>query len=123
MAVGVGECQVLDVLDSLCDAGTLQPQLSLLPAQAATATAFYNIDVRAPDRPGLLLDITTFLSKHDVQLSSNIGTVDPATMQASIILGVRLSSIHELACMIDGLAQIPLVEDVRRLANNKSIRR
>ena len=123
MAVGVGECQVLDVLDSLCDAGTLQPQLSLLPAQAATASAFYNIDVRAPDRPGLLLDITTFLSKHDVQLSSNIGTVEPATMQASIILGVRLSSIHELACMIDGLAQIPLVEDVRRLANNKSIRR
>ena len=122
-AIGVGDRQILDVLDALCGAGVLQPQMSLLPAQTTTASAIYNIDVRAPDRPGLLLDITTFLSKHDVQLTSNIGTVEPKTMEASIILGVRLSGIHELACMIDGLRQIPLVEDVRRVANNRSIRR
>ncbi len=123
LALGAGECQILDILDGLCAAGALQPQLSLLPAQTATASVLYDINVRAPDRSGLLLDITTFLNKHDVQLSSNIGTVEPETMEASIILGVHLASIHELACMIDGLQQIPLIKDVRRVANNKSIRR
>ena len=116
VALGAGDCQILDLLDGLYRSGAVPAQMSLLPG-TALASNIYNIDVRARDRDGLLLDITTFLSKHSVPLLSNTGAVDPVTNEASIAFSARLSGIHELVQVIDGLRQIPMVIDVRRIEN------
>jgi len=116
VALGAGDCQILDLLDGLYRSGAVPAQMSLLPG-SPLASSIYNIDVRARDRDGLLLDITTFLSKHSVPLLSNTGTVDPATNEASIAFSARLSGIHELVQVIDRLRPIPMVIDVRRTDN------
>ena len=120
VALGAGDCQILDVLDGLYSAGAVPAQMSLLPG-SALPSGIYNINVRAQDRDGLLLDISTFLSKRGVQLLSNTGVVDPATQQASIAFSARLSGIHELVQVIDGLRQIPRVIDVRRIENRRRL--
>ena len=90
-------------------------QLTLLPEIRGRGREVFTIDVRAQDREGLLLDITSFLKESGVSLSSNQGSVDDATGIARIVLEVKLASFVELAIVIDGLRQIPGVLDATRL--------
>jgi GTP pyrophosphokinase len=115
IGLAAGDCQTLDIVAESAGERNAPTQLTLLPEMKGRGRESFTIDVRAIDREGLLLDITTFLKESGVSLSSNRGSADEATGIAAIVLDVKLASFVELAVIIDGLRQIPDVIDARRV--------
>lgn len=128
VAIGVGECDVHEVLgevivpeSSAADAQAHPAQMSLLDDPAAVFTEpdgagrNFTIDVLAEDRPGLLMDITAFLGRAGIMLISNSGRVLEETGMAAIDIEVRLRGLVELDGMMDALELIPAVIKTRRV--------
>jgi len=126
MALGTGDCEILDVLRELVDhevaddPGSEPAQMSLLddPAVAAVQSASgrtFAIDVLAEDRPGLLMDITAFLGHAGIMLVSNSGRVLPDSSRAAIEIEVRLGGLLELHGLMDALELIPAVVETHRI--------
>ena len=125
IALGAGDCQILDLLGELLpDEPGIPPlagppaQLSLLEERDTGARtdhlASYSIEVLAEDRSGLLMDVTAFLGSHGIMLVSNRGRVLPDGTQAVIEIEVRLSGLPELLALMDALEMIPGVLQARR---------
>ncbi len=121
VALGCGDCQVLDVLSELLPeaAGTglaaaaVEPmtQMSLIEevTQAEATGASYNLEMLADDRPGLLMDITTFLGSQGIMLLSNSGRVIPGSGDALITIEVQMEGLLEVHKLLDALEMIPAV--------------
>ncbi len=122
-ALAVGDCQILDLLREILDPDAVEradrkapEQMSLLDdsASAPLPVESYIIELLADDRPGLLMDITTYLRRNDIMLVSNRGRVIHGTTMAAIDLEVRLGGVVELMRLMDGLEQIPSVLETHR---------
>jgi len=122
-AIAVGECQSLQFVTELAGVSRGPAQLSLLPGFEGTLRERYAIDVSARNRDGLLLDITSVLKRAGASLQSDRGSVDPNTDLARISLTLSLSTLVELALIIDGLRMIPDVIDARRVELQSSLER
>jgi GTP pyrophosphokinase len=123
LALAIGDCQIVDLVSeilhlesALLTVRSSPAQLSLLddatfqPNPAET----YLIELVAKDRPGLLMDITGYLSRHNIMLVSNHGRVVSESSTALIDLELRLADLVELMRVLDGLEQIPAVLETRR---------
>ncbi|HEX7035784.1 MAG TPA: HD domain-containing protein [Pseudomonadales bacterium] len=112
-AVGCGDCQVLDALEALFPAASLQRQLELLPDVDAGGRRLRVLDIRAADREGLLRDVTQIVSALELPLVGSTGRADPISGQARIQLEILASSLSELATLVDRLIRLEGVIDAR----------
>jgi (p)ppGpp synthase/HD superfamily hydrolase len=119
LALSVGDCHRLDVVAAVSGEREAPTQLTLLPETNFRNRETFIVDISAHDRQGLLLDVTTFLKDSKASLHSNSGTTDPASGVARMVLELQLSSLVELAVVIDGLRQIPDVFAATRIENQK----
>jgi len=117
LALSVGDCHGLDVVAEISGEREAPTQLTLLPESRLRNRETFTVDISAHDREGLLLDVTTFLKDSKVSLHSNSGSVDPSSGVARMVLELQVSSLVELAVVIDGLRQIPDVFAARRVEN------
>ncbi|MDZ7669171.1 MAG: HD domain-containing protein [Gammaproteobacteria bacterium] len=106
-AVGGGDCQPLEALDALHPQDEFELQMELLPGVGAADNRVYRIAMEADDRDGLLRDVTQLLSELSVSLIGNEGRVDPATERAHLKLDVRVSTLRELAVVVERLQHLP----------------
>jgi len=128
VALGCGDCQVLDLLTELLpeearqssDATQTSAEAQMMPIMQMSliddaadpvemSNASYNIEMLADDRSGLLMDITTFLGSAGIMLLSNSGRVIPSTGDALITIEVQMDSLIELNKLLDALEMIPAV--------------
>jgi (p)ppGpp synthase/HD superfamily hydrolase len=128
VALGCGDCQVLDLLTELLpekarqssDATQTSAEAQMMPIMQMSliddaadpvemSKASYNIEMLADDRSGLLMDITTFLGSAGIMLLSNSGRVIPSTGDALITIEVQMDSLIELNKLLDALEMIPAV--------------
>ncbi len=114
-AVGVGECQIIDLVRLVGGHGVPDRQLSLLPAAPEQdGGSVQEIRIAGEDRQGLLRDITSVLAAMDVDVVSTVARADAREASAAISLCIRVHDILQLARAIDRLRRIPSVRDVRR---------
>ena len=114
-AVGVGECQIIDLVRLLSGHGVEERQLSLLPAAPEPeAGSVQEIRIAGEDRQGLLRDVTSVLAAMDVDVISTVARADGRGASAAIVLCIRVPDILQLARAVDRLRRIPSVRDVRR---------
>lgn len=114
-AVGVGECQIIDLVRLISGHGVPDRQLSLLPAVPEPEEgSVQEIRIAGEDRQGLLRDITSVLAAMDVDVVSTVARADAREASAAISLCIRVHDILQLARAIDRLRRIPSVRDVRR---------
>ena len=114
-AVGVGECQIIDLVRLISGHGVPDRQLSLLPAAPEPEEgSVQEIRIAGEDRQGLLRDITSVLAAMDVDVVSTVARADAREASAAISLCIRVHDILQLARAIDRLRRIPSVRDVRR---------
>jgi len=106
-AVGGGDCQPLEALDALHPQDEFELQMELLPGVGTADNRVYRIAIEAADRHGLLRDVTQLLSELSLSLIGNEGRVDPATERACLKLDVRVSTLRELAIVVEQLKHLP----------------
>jgi GTP pyrophosphokinase len=130
IALGTGDCQIVDLLQEVIPAGSEAPDHVTEPSQMSlidepvlpvhsSGTSFH-IEMLADDRAGLLMDITSFLGVRDIMLLSNSGRVLPGTGDALITIEVRLESLIELHKLMDALEMIPTVRAAKLITNQIS---
>ena len=112
-AVGVGECQVIDLVRLIDQRRRVEQdrQLSLLPEPPESVQ---EIRIAGGDRQGLLRDITSALAAMDIDVVSTVARADSREETAAISLGIRVRDLLQLALVVDRLRRIPSVQDVRR---------
>ena len=114
-AVGVGECQIIDLVRLIGRHQVEERQLSLLPAgPEAEAASVQEIHIAGGDRQGLLRDITSVLAALDIDVVSTVARANTEEESADISLCIRVRDILQLAVAVDRLRRIPSVRDVRR---------
>ena len=114
-AVGVGECQIIDLVRLIGRHQVEERQLSLLPAgPEAKAASVQEIHIAGGDRQGLLRDITSVLAALDIDVVSTVARANTEEESADISLCIRVRDILQLAVAVDRLRRIPSVRDVRR---------
>jgi (p)ppGpp synthase/HD superfamily hydrolase len=124
LALATGDCQIVDLLSEILNLEATLLAVRKSPAQLSflddtplqpIPSATFLIELVARDRPGLLMDITGFLSRQSIMLVSNHGRVLSESATAVIDLELRLDDLVELTRVMDGLEQIPAVLQTRRL--------
>ncbi|MDE0452415.1 MAG: HD domain-containing protein [Gammaproteobacteria bacterium] len=114
-AVGVGECQIIDLVRLMGGERLPDRQLSLLPAAAEReAGSVQEILIAGDDRQGLLRDITSVLAAMHIDVVSTVARADAAGENATVSICMRVRDILQLARAVDRLRRIPSVRDVRR---------
>ena len=114
-AVGVGECQIIDLVRLISRHGVPDRQLSLLPASPEPEEgSVQEIRITGEDRQGLLRDVTSVLAAMGVDVVSTVARADAREASAAISLCIRVHDILQLARAIDRLRRVPSVRDVRR---------
>ena len=114
-AVGIGECQIIDLVRLISGHRVPDRQLSLLPsASAPEAGSVQEIEIAGEDRQGLLRDITSVLAGMDIDVVSTVARAHAQEASASISLCIRVHDILQLARAVDRLRRVPSVRDVRR---------
>ncbi len=114
-AVGVGECQIIDLVRLIGGHRVEDRQLSLLPAALAPETgSAQDIHIVGDDRQGLLRDIMSVLAAMNIDVVSTVARADTKEESAAMSLCIRVRDILQLARAIDQLRRIPNVHDVRR---------
>ena len=114
-AVGVGECQIIDLVRLISRERTADRQLSLLPPAPETeAASVENLQIAGEDRQGLLRDITSVLAAMDIDVVSTVAHADAYDESAAISLCIRVRDLLQLALAVDRLRRIPNVREVRR---------
>ncbi|MDE0055843.1 MAG: HD domain-containing protein [Gammaproteobacteria bacterium] len=114
-AVGVGECQIIDLVRLMGGERLPDRQLSLLPAAAEReAGSVQEIRIAGDDRQGLLRDITSVLAAMHIDVVSTVARADAAGENATVSICMRVRDILQLARAVDRLRRIPSVRDVRR---------
>ena len=114
-AVGVGECQIIDLVRLIGGHRLEDRQLSLLPAAPESeAGSVQEIHIAGEDRQGLLRDITSALAAMDIDVVSTVARAHAQEESAAISLCIRVHDIFQLARAVDRLRRIPSVRDVRR---------
>jgi (p)ppGpp synthase/HD superfamily hydrolase len=133
IALGSGDCEILDLLAELIrewlpvrPSTELPAQMSLLDELDASdddapSGVSYSVEILAEDRPGLLMDITIFLRRQGIALRSNTGRVLPERGQAVILIEVLLEDLLALCRLMDGLELIPGVLQTQRLASDAEV--
>lgn len=106
-AVGAGDCQPLEALDALHPQDEFELQMELLPGAGGVDNRIYRIVIEAEDRNGLLRDVTQLLSELGLSLMGNEGRVDPHTERAHLKLDVRVSTLRELAVIVERFQHLP----------------
>ena len=113
-AVGLGECQVIDLVRIAGGRPRQTEQLSLLPAKAAPTHSVQGIRVVGRNRPGLLRDVSSVAAAMGIDVASvEARIIDPGE-DATISLEVRVEGVLQLALVIDRIRRVPSVRDVRR---------
>ena len=114
-AVGVGECQIIDLVRLIGGHRVEDRQLSLLPAAPEPETgSVQEIHIAGEDRQGLLRDITSVLAAMDIDVVSTVARAHAQDETAAMSLCIRVRDILQLARVVDQLRRIPSVRDVRR---------
>ena len=113
-AVGVGDCQMIDLVRLISGHGVPDRQLSLLPAAEPEGGSVQEILIAGDDRQGLLRDIASVLAAMEVDVVSTVAHADAREASAAISLCIRVHDILQLARAVDRLRRIPSVRDVRR---------
>ncbi len=114
-AVGVGECQIIDLVRLMGGERLPDRQLSLLPsASEREAGSVQEIRIAGEDRQGLLRDITSVLAAMHIDVVSTVARADAADESATVSICMRVRDILQLAHAVDRLRRIPNVRDVRR---------
>ena len=113
-AVGLGDCQVIDLVRIAGGRPRQTEQLSLLPAKAAPTHSVQGIRVVGRNRPGLLRDVSSVAAAMGIDVASvEARVIDPGE-DATISLEVRVEGVLQLALVIDRIRRVPSVRDVRR---------
>jgi GTP pyrophosphokinase len=92
----------------------------VLDRHAATTAAGprnFTLRLTAADRPGLLHDVTAVIAACGATMSRLVADSEPAARTATIRLSLDLAGIEALASVVDGIARIPGIVDVRRLTS------
>ncbi|MEZ5558358.1 MAG: HD domain-containing protein [Pseudomonadales bacterium] len=122
-AVGCGALSAAEVMQALQSEARREAQLDLIglpqsPAPdssgALSPARAHSLQLRALDRRGLLRDVTLLLSEMDVSLVGNSGRTDGDTGIATLVLDLQLPDLRRLAVLVDRLARIDGVVEVRR---------
>ena len=113
--MGVGECQIIDLVRLIGGDRVEDRQLSLLPAAPKPETgSVQEIHIAGEDRQGLLRDITSVLAEMDIDVVSTVARAHAQDETAAMSLCIRVRDILQLARVVDQLRRIPSVRDVRR---------
>lgn len=115
-AVGAGDLPVVDVIDLLFAEKLESPQLSLIPEPEAAAPTICRVEVKSPDRDGLLLDIATLLTEKEIPLLANWGRVDRESGCAIITLEIPFPGLRALAGIVEQLKSVEGVTQARRVS-------
>ena len=113
-AVGVGECQIIDLVRLIGQQRVEGRQLSLLPRASEPQASVQEIHIAGEDRQGLLRDITSVLAAMEIDVVSTVARAHTEEESADISLCIRVRDILQLALVVDRLRRIPSVRDVRR---------
>ena len=114
-ALGVGECQVVDLVRLIARQRLDERQLSLLPAAPESAgESIQNIHIDGDNRQGLLRDIASVLAAMDIDVVGTVARADAREETAAISLDIRVRDLSQLALAVDRLRSIANVRDVRR---------
>jgi GTP pyrophosphokinase len=83
-----------------------------------TAEASYPVDIRvvASDRKGLLRDISSIFTNDEVDVIGVNTQSDHKMDRASMRFTIEIKDMHQLSRLLDKIAQLPNVNDVRRQA-------
>ncbi len=130
IALGAGDCQIMDLLQALLPAvpggdvaASPSSQMSLIdevPEPVSTLLPSFHIEMLADDRSGLLMDITSYLGSRGIMLLSNSGRVLPGTGDAVITIEVQLDGLTELHALMDALEMIPAVRAAKPINLHES---
>ncbi len=113
-AVGIGECDVIDLVRLVGARPRESEQLSLLPAPAKPACSAQGIRVLCHNRPGLLRDVSSVAAAMGIDVASVSARVVKPGDEATIALEVRVEDMLQLALIIDRIRRVPSVQDVCR---------
>ena len=115
VALGAGDLPVVEVIDLLFAEKLESPQLSLIPEPNMGASTICRLEVKSPDRDGLLLDIATLLTEEEIPLLANWGRVDRESGCAIITLEIPFPGLKALAGIVDQLKCVEGVTQARRV--------
>ena len=113
-AVGVGECQVIDLVRVMGQRRReAQEQTALSATGRESLPAIHEIRIVGDDRQGLLRDVTAVLAALDIDVVSTRARAQ-STETAVIALEVQVDNVLQFARALDRLRRVPSVREVRR---------
>ena len=114
-AVGVGECQVIDLVRLV---GQRRREAERAPVAPPPGTppgpAIQGIRIVGDDRQGLLRDVTAVLAALDIDVVSTRARAQSAGETAMILLEVQVDNVLQFARALDRLRRVPSIREVRR---------
>ena len=115
-AVGVGECQVIDLVRVMGQRGRAAETPAAGPAAVSpSGPAVQGVRIVGDDRQGLLRDVTSVLAALDIDVVSTRARSQSAGETATILLEVQADNVLQFARALDRLRRVPSVREVRRL--------
>ena len=114
-AVGVGECQVIDLVRVIGQGRREAESAAIAPAPGTPpGPAIQGIRIVGDDRQGLLRDVTAVLAELDIDVVSTRARAQTAGETAMILLEVQVDNVLQFARALDRLRRVPSIREVRR---------
>ena len=114
-AVGVGECQVIDLVRLTGQRRRATEPTVPAAADGVSEPSIRGVRIVGDDRQGLLRDVTVVLAALDIDVVSTRARAQSAGETATIFLEVRLEGVGRFAEALDALRGVPNVREVRRV--------
>ena len=114
-AVGVGECQVIDLVRLTGQRRRATEPTVPAAADGVSESSIRGVRIVGDDRQGLLRDVTVVLAALDIDVVSTRARAQSAGETATIFLEVRLEDVGRFAEALDALRRVPNVREVRRV--------
>ena len=114
-AVGVGECQVIDLVRVMGQRRREAEEQAALSATGGEALpSIQEIRIVGDDRQGLLRDVTAVLAALDIDVVSTRARAQSGGDTATMALEVQVDDVLQFARALDRLRRVPSVREVRR---------
>ncbi len=114
-AVGVGECQVIDLVRVMGQRRREAEEQAVLSATGGESLpSIQEIRIVGDDRQGLLRDVTAVLAALDIDVVSTRARAQSGGDTATMALEVQVDDVLQFARALDRLRRVPSVREVRR---------
>ena len=114
-AVGVGECQVIDLVRLTGQRRRAAEAAETPVLGRPPGPSIQGIRIVGDDRQGLLRDVTAVLAALDIDVVSTRARAQSAGETATMMLEVQVDDVHRFARALDRLRGVPNIREVRRL--------